>query len=136
MIFGLLSAGDLFGELALTADYATHTSRNLIVAGLAAATVHELETPVVAPLARLGARRRWGVVWMLKGPSWLRNQLQSNFSSGLAIWDRIHRTARFDADPGNVKVGVVGHLAPRDVALVAILKLPFSDPGLPPSSHA
>jgi sterol desaturase/sphingolipid hydroxylase (fatty acid hydroxylase superfamily) len=224
---------------------AIHTGRNLVVAGLAAATVHVLEAPVVVPLACLVARRRWGVVWMLREPSWLRDlaaivlldytlyiwhilvhrvawlwrfhlvhhvdldldastglrfhageiaasvpwraaqvlaigvtpraltlwqsltlasvlfhhsnarlsgrserilswivatpkmhaihhsidpvQLQSNFSSGLAIWDHIHGTARFDADPRDVTVGVVGHLAPRDVALVSVLKLPFSD---------
>jgi hypothetical protein len=36
-----------------------HTGRNLAVAGLAAATVHMLETPVVMPLARRAAGRRW-----------------------------------------------------------------------------
>jgi hypothetical protein len=40
----------------------THTGRNLVVAGLAAATVHTLEAPAVMPLARLVIRRRWGLV--------------------------------------------------------------------------
>jgi sterol desaturase/sphingolipid hydroxylase (fatty acid hydroxylase superfamily) len=62
-------------------------------------------------------------------------QLQSNFSSGLAIWDRIHQTARFDAKANEITVGVAGHLDPRDVALERILKLPFSSRALPPSSH-
>jgi sterol desaturase/sphingolipid hydroxylase (fatty acid hydroxylase superfamily) len=53
-------------------------------------------------------------------------QLQSNFSSGLAIWDRLHRTARFDTAAADVTVGVDGHLDPRDVALGRILALPFS----------
>ena len=52
---------------------APHTGRNLVVAGLAAATVHTLETPVVMPLARLAANRRWGIVGRLPGPSWLRD---------------------------------------------------------------
>jgi sterol desaturase/sphingolipid hydroxylase (fatty acid hydroxylase superfamily) len=231
----------------------THTGRNLVVAGLAAATVHLLEAPVVVPVARAVARRRWGLTGIVPGPAWLRDllavllldytlyiwhilvhrvpclwrfhlvhhvdldldastglrfhageiaasipwraaqvlaigvrptaltvwqsltiasvlfhhsntqlstpservlswivatprmhaihhstnpaQLESNFSSGLAIWDRMHRTARFDAEPAKVTVGVVGHLDPRDVALVRILKLPFSGRALPPTSH-
>ena len=39
-------------------------------------------------------------------------QMQSNFSSGLGIWDRLHGTARFDAEihglPGSLRT-----LAPR-----------------------
>src|SRR5919108_5507306 len=230
----------------------THTARNLAVAGLAAATVHTLETPAVMPLARLVARRRWGIIGRVPGPAWLRDlaaivlldytlyiwhilvhrvpwlwrfhlvhhvdldldastglrfhggelaasipwrsaqvlaigvtpraltvwqsltiasvlfhhsntrfderverilswivatprmhaihhsinpaQLQSNFSSGLAIWDRLHRTARFDADPSDVTVGVVGHLDREDVTFPRILELPFSTRELPPIS--
>jgi sterol desaturase/sphingolipid hydroxylase (fatty acid hydroxylase superfamily) len=232
----------------------THAGRNLVVAGLAAATAHAVEAPAVVPLARLGASRRWGVVWCIRGPAWLRDlaavvlldytlyiwhilvhrvpwlwrfhlvhhvdldldtstglrfhageiaasipwraaqvlaigvtpralaiwqtltiasvlfhhsnsrltgpsdrvlswiiatprmhaihhsidpaQLQSNFSSGLAIWDHLHGTARFDADPGEVTVGVAGYLDRRDVALGRILTLPFSAPALPPSVDA
>lgn len=232
----------------------THTGRNLVVAGLAAATVHTLEAPAVVPLARLAARRRWGLVSRLPAPSWVRDaaaivlldytlyiwhilvhrvpwlwrfhlvhhvdldldastglrfhageisasipwraaqilaigatpraltlwqgltivsvlfhhsntrfsersegilswivatpkmhaihhsidpgQLHSNFSSGLAIWDRIHRTARFDADPRDVTVGVLGFLDRQDVTLSKILGLPLSDRALPPASHA
>ena len=62
-------------------------------------------------------------------------QLQSNFSSGLAIWDRLHRTARFDADAGEVTVGVIGHLDPDDVTLPSVLELPFSPRALSPTSH-
>lgn len=231
-----------------------HRGRNLVVAGLAAATVHVLEAPVVVPLARLVARRRWGLTWALRGPSWLRDlgaivlldytlyvwhillhrvpwlwrfhlvhhvdldldastglrfhagelaasvpwraaqvlgigvtpraltawqsltvasvlfhhsntrlsdrserilswivttpkmhtihhsidpaQLHSNFSSGLAMWDHLHRTSRFDADPREVTVGVLGHLHPDDVALTRILTLPFSDRAFPAASYA
>lgn len=222
-----------------------HISRNLAVAGMAAATVQALEVPVVLPLARLVARRRWGLVSRLGGPAWLRDlaaivlldytlyvwhivahrvpwlwrfhlvhhmdldldastgvrfhagelaasvpwraaqilaigvtpralslwqtltlasvlfhhsntklsgraervvswivatprmhaihhsidprQLQSNFSSGLAIWDRLHGTARFDADASEVVVGVPGHLSREAAALSNILSVPFSD---------
>jgi len=223
---------------------ATHRARNMAVAGMAAATVHLLEAPVVVPLARVVARRRWGVTSIIGGPSWLRGtlalllldytlywwhiivhrvpslwrfhlvhhvdldldlttglrfhageltasipwraaqivsigvtpatlavwqtmtlasvlfhhsntklgsrterllsrlvatprmhaihhsidpaQLHSNFSSGLALWDHLHGTARFDADAGEVTVGVAGYLKPRDVTLARIVTLPFS----------
>jgi sterol desaturase/sphingolipid hydroxylase (fatty acid hydroxylase superfamily) len=234
-------------------NVATHTGRNLMVAGLAAATVHLLETPVVVPLARVVERRHWGLVCRVR-PSWLRDaaavvlldytlyiwhilvhrvpwlwrfhlvhhvdldldastglrfhggelaasipwraaqvlaigvtpralsiwqsltlasilfhhsntrlsdraerilswivatpkmhaihhsidvaQLHSNFSSGLGIWDRLHGTARFDAQPGDVTVGVLGHLDHEDVAIGKILVLPFTDRALPPAPHA
>ena len=63
-------------------------------------------------------------------------QLQTNFSSGLAIWDHLHGTFRFDSDPQDVVVGVIGHLNRDHAALGEILKLPFSDRALPPPSHA
>lgn len=227
---------------------AAHVARNLVVAGLAAATVHLLEAPVVVPLARAATRRRWGLTWIIGGPAWFRSvlavvlldytlylwhiivhrvpwlwrfhlvhhvdldldsstglrfhageiaasvpwraaqvlaigvtpgaltvwqsltigsvlfhhsntrlsdraervlswilatprmhaihhsvdpaQLQSNFSSGLALWDRLHGTACFDAAADEVTVGVVGHLDPSHVALIRILELPFSSSAL------
>jgi sterol desaturase/sphingolipid hydroxylase (fatty acid hydroxylase superfamily) len=48
-----------------------HAARNLAVAGIAAATVHVLETPIVVPIARAVARRRWGLTRVLR-PPWLR----------------------------------------------------------------
>ncbi|MEX2660685.1 MAG: sterol desaturase family protein [Vicinamibacterales bacterium] len=228
-----------------------HAARNLAIAGMAAATVHLFEAPVVVPLARAVTRRRWGLMPMVKAPAWARDliaivlldytlywwhilthrtpwlwrfhlvhhidldldastglrfhageiaasipwraaqvlaigaspraltiwqsltiasvlfhhsntklspraerllswivttptmhaihhsvhpaQLQSNFSSGLGIWDRLHGTARFDAEAHEVIVGVAGHLDPRDAALGRILTLPFSARALPPA---
>jgi sterol desaturase/sphingolipid hydroxylase (fatty acid hydroxylase superfamily) len=226
-----------------------HTGRNLAIAGMAAATVQAVEAPVVLPLARLVARRRWGLVSRLGGPPWVRDlaaivlldytlylwhivvhrvpwlwrfhlvhhvdldldastglrfhageltvsvpwraaqilaigvspraltlwqtltlasvmfhhsntklseraerllswivatprmhaihhsidpvQLQSNFSSGLAIWDHLHGTARFDVNPSDIVVGVPGHLSRDEAALDRVLTLPFSARALP-----
>ena len=234
-------------------DVVTHTARNLVVAGIAAATVQALEAPLVVPLSRFVARRRWGLTRAI-GPSWLRDvvaivlldytlylwhilvhrvpglwrfhlahhvdldldastglrfhagelavsvpwraaqvlaigvspraltvwqsltiasvlfhhsnarlrprsermlswivttptmhaihhsinpaQLHTNFSSGLAIWDRLHGTFRFDAEPQDVVVGVLGHLTREDARLGNLLKLPFIERALPPSPHA
>jgi sterol desaturase/sphingolipid hydroxylase (fatty acid hydroxylase superfamily) len=231
-------------------DVTIHTARNLVVAGLAAATVQAVEAPVVVPLARLVDRRRWGLTRSIR-PSWLRDlvavilldytlylwhilvhrvpwlwrfhlahhvdldldsttglrfhagelaasvpwraaqilaigvspraltawqsltiasilfhhsnvrlnprserilswivatpkmhaihhsidptQLQTNFSSGLAIWDRLHHTFRSDTEPQDVVVGVLGHLNREGAALTKVLVLPFSDRALPSS---
>lgn len=231
-----------------------HAARNLAFAGIAAVTVHVLEAPVVVPIARLVARRRWGLTHVIGGPAWMQGllaillldytlylwhilahrapwlwrfhlahhvdldldattglrfhagelaasvpwraaqimvigvtpgtlalwqsltlaavlfhhsntrlspraerlfawvfttprmhaihhsidpaQLHSNFSSGLAIWDRLHGTARFDADPGGVTVGVLGYLE-APLPLTAALRLPFdARAAQPPSSAA
>lgn len=229
---------------------AAHVTRNMVFAGMAAATVHLLEAPVVMPVAGLVERRRWGLLQRIGGPSWLRAitgmllldytlylwhrlahrapwlwrfhlvhhvdldldattglrfhagelaasvpwraaqvmaigvtpgtlalwqtltlacvlfhhsnarldaraerilswvlatpqmhaihhsiepaQLHSNFSSGLAIWDRLHRTARFDARPQDVTIGVPGYLA-EPLPLTEALRLPFAPgSGRPP----
>jgi len=241
------------GARAYVEDAATHTGRNMVVAGIAAATVQALEAPAVVPLSRFVARRRWGLTRRIR-PSWLRDltaivlldytlyvwhilvhrvpwlwrfhlahhvdldldastglrfhagelaasvpwraaqivaigvspraltawqsltiasvlfhhsntrlsgqaerilswivatpkmhaihhsidpaQLQTNFSSGLAIWDHLHGTFRFDSEPQDVVVGVLGHLDHDDAALGKILKLPFSNRALLPPSHA
>lgn len=220
-----------------------HTTRNLALAGMAAATVQVAETPVVMPLARLVARRRWGLTYALPGPPWLRGlvaivlldytlylwhvivhrvpwlwrfhlvhhvdldvdattglrfhageltasvpwraaqivvigvspttlvvwqsltlasvlfhhsntrlsgrlerwlsmifatprmhaihhsldpaQLQSNFSSGLSIWDRLHGTVGVDDGASDIAVGVPGFLDPDAVSLGRVLRLPF-----------
>jgi sterol desaturase/sphingolipid hydroxylase (fatty acid hydroxylase superfamily) len=54
---------------------AVRTARNLAVAGLSAAAVQVAERPLVAPLARLVARRRWGFVQRLPLPGWARTAL-------------------------------------------------------------
>jgi sterol desaturase/sphingolipid hydroxylase (fatty acid hydroxylase superfamily) len=223
---------------------AVHTSRNLVIAGIAAATVQAVEAPVVMPLARTVARRRGGLTGAIR-PLWLRDvvavllldytlylwhslvhrvpwlwrfhlvhhvdldldastglrfhagelaasvpwraaqivaigvspraltawqsltiasvlfhhsnarlsaqaegllswiiatprmhaihhsidpdQLQTNFSSGLALWDRLHGTFRLDSEPQDVVVGVLGHRDPDDASFEKVWKLPFSD---------
>ncbi len=223
---------------------ATHRIRNMAIAGMAAATVHLLETPVVVPVARAVARRQWGLTYLIGGPPWLRAalavvlldytlylwhvvvhrvpalwrchlvhhvdldldlttglrfhagelaasvpwraaqiavigvtpgvlaawqtltlfsvlfhhsnirlspradrllsriiatphlhaihhstdpaQLHSNFSSGLALWDRLHGTANWHAGQPRVTIGVRGYLEPSAVTLKKVLALPVS----------
>lgn len=50
-----------------------HAGRNLMLAGMAAATVQLLEAPVVMPVARAVVRRRIGVLQRMGGPVWMRD---------------------------------------------------------------
>ncbi len=232
---------------------AVHATRNLVLAGMAAVTVHLVETPVVMPVAALAARRGWGLTGRMVGSrraritrtlvtillldytlylwhivvhrvpwlwrfhlvhhvdldmdattglrfhagelvasvpwraaqvmligatpgalaawqsltvafvlfhhsntqlgerterwlSWLvatprmhavhhsvnPAQLQTNFSSGFALWDRLHGTFRADTTARDVVVGVPGYLRPEDVSLDMVLALPFTHTPLPP----
>jgi sterol desaturase/sphingolipid hydroxylase (fatty acid hydroxylase superfamily) len=51
-------------------------------------------------------------------------QRNRNFSSGLAIWDRLHRTLRLDSSASEVQIGVPGYLEPEAVTFARILGLP------------
>lgn len=61
-------------------------------------------------------------------------QTDSNFSSGLSIWDRLHGTWRLDAQPEDVTIGVSGYQDPEAVALARLLRLPFVAPLAGPGS--
>jgi len=81
---------------------------------------------------RLSDRMERALSWIVTTPrmhaihhSVNPGQLRSNFSSGLAVWDRLHCTARFDAAADDVAVGVRGFLDPGDVSLPRVLGLPF-----------
>lgn len=234
---------------------AAHTTRNLVLAGIAAVTVHLVETPIVLPVARMAVRRRWGLtgrmggslaariarpvltvllldytlylwhmvvhrvpwLWRLhlvhhvdldmdastglrfhagelaasvpwraaqvmmigatpgalaawqsmtiafvlfhhsntqlpdRTERWLSRVLatprmhaihhsvdpsrrQTNFSSGFALWDRLHGTFRADSAAGEVTVGVPGYLHPRAVSLGRVLRLPFGPGPFPPGA--
>jgi sterol desaturase/sphingolipid hydroxylase (fatty acid hydroxylase superfamily) len=222
-----------------------HTTRNLAIAGMAAATVSILETPFTMPVAAVTAERGWGLTGMIGGPAWLRSivavvlldytlyvwhiathhvpflwrfhlvhhvdldldsstglrfhagelalsvpwrlaqvvtigvppvtlavwqaltlasvlfhhsntalpravedvigwfvvtprmhaihhstreaQRNRNFSSGLALWDRLHRTLRLDASAGDVPIGIAGYEDADAVRLVRLLELPLTE---------
>lgn len=220
-----------------------HQGRNLAIAGLAAATVHLIEAPLVLSVARAVERRRWGLTAAIPAPRWARRlaaillldytlyvwhilvhrvpllwrfhlvhhvdldldattglrfhageltlsipwrvaqilvigvtpgalttwqaltlasvifhhsnsdlplplerllcrvlvtprmhaihhsiveaQRHSNFSSGLVLWDHLHRTFRADAETSAVTIGAAGYLEPDAVRLRRVLILPF-----------
>jgi sterol desaturase/sphingolipid hydroxylase (fatty acid hydroxylase superfamily) len=54
-------------------------------------------------------------------------EANSNWSSGLAMWDRIHRTFRLDAPQQEIQIGVKGIDSEERVRLPEILTQPFRD---------
>ena len=59
------------------------------------------------------------------------SERETNFSSGLAIWDRLHGTARVDAVAAGGRIGVNGYLDPADARLARLVELPFERRRLP-----
>lgn len=57
--------------------------------------------------------------------STVREETDSNWSSGLTLWDRLHGTLRLDVPQQEITIGVPAYRDPEDVALAQILKMPF-----------
>jgi sterol desaturase/sphingolipid hydroxylase (fatty acid hydroxylase superfamily) len=63
------------------------------------------------------------------------DELSSNWSSGLTLWDWLHGTLRTDVSQDEIRIGVEGFDRPEQVKLPEILALPFRDPGEVPGSE-
>jgi sterol desaturase/sphingolipid hydroxylase (fatty acid hydroxylase superfamily) len=57
----------------------------------------------------------------------VREETDSNWSSGLTVWDYLHGTLRLDVPQDEITIGVPAYRDPREVRLVEILKLPFGE---------
>ena len=55
----------------------------------------------------------------------VREETDSNWSSGLTIWDRLHGTLRLDVPQEQIVIGVPAFRAPEQVTLGKALALPF-----------
>jgi sterol desaturase/sphingolipid hydroxylase (fatty acid hydroxylase superfamily) len=65
------------------------------------------------------------------------DETNTNFSSLLSCWDRLHRSLRVDVPQSTVTIGVAGFSEPEDVTLERSLTLPFrDDPRLLPPAGA
>jgi sterol desaturase/sphingolipid hydroxylase (fatty acid hydroxylase superfamily) len=64
-------------------------------------------------------------------------ETDSNYSSLLSCWDRLHRSLRLDVPQSRVTIGVMGFSRPDEVTLEQSLLLPFrEDPRLLPPAAA
>lgn len=55
----------------------------------------------------------------------VRAETDSNWSSGLTVWDKLHGTFRNDIAPEEITIGVPAYQNADDVTLAKILPLPF-----------
>jgi sterol desaturase/sphingolipid hydroxylase (fatty acid hydroxylase superfamily) len=59
--------------------------------------------------------------------SMVREETDSNWSSGLTLWDRLHGTLRLGVPQEEVIIGVPAFRQPEEVALAKILLMPFGE---------
>jgi sterol desaturase/sphingolipid hydroxylase (fatty acid hydroxylase superfamily) len=52
-------------------------------------------------------------------------ETDSNWSSGLSVWDRLHGTLRLDVPQDEITIGLPDHRDPAELGLADILRLPF-----------
>jgi len=57
--------------------------------------------------------------------SMVREETDSNWSSGLTLWDRLHGTLRLNVPQREVTIGVPAYRKAEDVELLKILLMPF-----------
>jgi sterol desaturase/sphingolipid hydroxylase (fatty acid hydroxylase superfamily) len=55
----------------------------------------------------------------------VREETDSNWSSGLTIWDRLHGTLRLGIPQEEITIGVPSYRDPREVVLPEVLRMPF-----------
>lgn len=80
----------------------------------------------------LGLERRlsrWVVTPRMHGihHSTIEEEANSNWSSGLTVWDRLHGTFRLDVPQSAIVIGVPGYRDPRELTLPKVLAMPFGD---------
>ncbi len=63
------------------------------------------------------------------------SETDSNWSSGLTIWDRLHGTIRTDVPQSSIVIGAPGDDLAVDVGLKSILALPFHSGSTPSSDN-
>lgn len=57
----------------------------------------------------------------------VREETDSNWSSGLTVWDRLHGTLRLHVPQDEITIGVPSYRAPAEVELWKILAMPFGE---------
>lgn len=55
----------------------------------------------------------------------VEEETNSNWSSGLTIWDRLHGTLRLDVLQDKIEIGVPTHRDPAEVTLPKLVAMPF-----------
>jgi sterol desaturase/sphingolipid hydroxylase (fatty acid hydroxylase superfamily) len=59
--------------------------------------------------------------------STVREETDSNWSSGLTVWDRLHGTLRLNVPQEGIEIGVPAYRRPEEVELLKVLSMPFGE---------
>jgi sterol desaturase/sphingolipid hydroxylase (fatty acid hydroxylase superfamily) len=59
-------------------------------------------------------------------------ELNSNWSSGLTLWDRLHGTLRLNVPQNHLTLGVAAYPDPKDNTYLKLLEMPFGEQSSPP----
>jgi sterol desaturase/sphingolipid hydroxylase (fatty acid hydroxylase superfamily) len=59
--------------------------------------------------------------------SLVKEETDSNWSSGLTLWDRLHGTLKLNVPQDEINVGVPAYREPDEVGLLEILRMPFGE---------
>jgi sterol desaturase/sphingolipid hydroxylase (fatty acid hydroxylase superfamily) len=57
----------------------------------------------------------------------VKEETNSNWSSGLTVWDWLHGTLRLNIPQNKITIGVPAYRNPKDVELTDVIKMPFLD---------
>jgi sterol desaturase/sphingolipid hydroxylase (fatty acid hydroxylase superfamily) len=57
----------------------------------------------------------------------IREETNSNWSSGLTLWDWLHGTLRLNVPQDEIEIGVPAYRDPREVSLEEVIMLPFRE---------
>lgn len=58
----------------------------------------------------------------------VEEETNSNWSSGLTLWDKLHGTLRLNVPQAEITIGVPDYRAPEEVKLMEVLRMPFDEP--------
>jgi sterol desaturase/sphingolipid hydroxylase (fatty acid hydroxylase superfamily) len=59
--------------------------------------------------------------------STVKEETDSNWSSGLSIWDRLHGTLRLNVPQAEITIGVPAYREPEEAGLAEIIAMPFGE---------
>ncbi|HEX2222577.1 MAG TPA: sterol desaturase family protein [Thermoanaerobaculia bacterium] len=137
-----------FGELTMSVAW---NSAEVVLLGISPLTLSVRQTLLMisilfhhsnAELPEEVERRlvSWVVTPRMHGihHSAVQEETDSNWSSGLTVWDRLHGTLRLDVPQEEITIGVPAYRDPEEVTLPKIVALPFGEQRptweLPPAS--
>ena len=124
-----------FGELSLSTPWRAAQVRWI---GVRPEVLHLWQQLLLASIVfhhsnvRLPSRLERLLAWVIVTPrlhgihhSSRAEEMNSNWSSGLSLWDRLHRTFVSDVPQDAIRIGVDGYDTPSDVTLPRLVTMPF-----------